>query len=238
MHPVALAIVLALTHGNIPTIGSTHKATLSTHRHHYRRLIFPKTPLRGSHENLLRQNLRVSEDDLERIQDDAQLQELTTKGALVSLPQEKYVEVSPKLPEERRYCRPWTRDFVSDISQKYYAQFHGPIVVTSAVRTVEYQEKLRRHNHNAAPEDGDTASPHLTGATIDIGKRGMSRKQLQWTRDYLLNMQNLGLADVEEEFRQRVFHITVYRDYEAYMQPAAAPATEAATTPAAEPAQK
>jgi uncharacterized protein YcbK (DUF882 family) len=224
--------MLSLTHGNIPSIGSTHH----THLRRVHRFIFPKTPLKGSHESLLRQNLRVHEDDLETIQDDAQLEQLTQNGELVRLPEERYVIVDPKLPDERRFCRPWTRDFVDDFTQKYYATFHAPLVVTSAVRTVEYQEWLRRRNHNAAPEDGDTASPHLTGATIDIGKRGLSRKQLKWTRDYLLNMQNLGLADVEEEFRQRVFHITVYRDYAAYMSPA--PSSQPATASAAAEAQQ
>ena len=232
MHAVALVVMLSLTHGNIPSIGSTHHARLR----HVHRFVFPKTPLKGSHESLLRQNLRVHEDDLETIQDDAQLEQLTQNGELVALPEAQHVMVDPKLPDERRYCRPWTRDFVQDFTQKYYAAFHAPLVVTSAVRTVEYQEWLRRHNHNAAPEDGDTASPHLTGATIDIGKRGLNRKQMKWARDYLLNMQNLGLADVEEEFRQRVFHITVYRDYEAYMSPA--PASSPATTTAADASQK
>jgi hypothetical protein len=232
MHAVVLIFALSLTHGNIPPVMPGHHV-----RHHFRRFIFPNTPLRGSHESLLRQNLRVHQDDLEPIQDDAQLAALTQSGALVSLPEDQYTAIDPKLPSERRYCRAWTRDFVADLSQKYYAQFRTPIMVTSAVRTVEYQEKLRRHNRNAAAEEGDAASPHLTGATIDIGKRGLSRKQLKWTRDYLLNVQNLGLADVEEEFRQRVFHITVYRDYEAYMQPAT-PAPTADTATAAGQQQK
>ncbi len=106
--------------------------------------------------------------------------------------------------------------------------------MTSAVRTVEVQKKLRRHNHNAADIDGDLASPHLTGATIDIGKRGMTKKQLEWCRNYLLEKQNDGNIDVEEEFRQRVFHITVYKDYSLDgAQNAAAPEAE---TPAAQPA--
>ena len=81
MHPIALALILALTHGNIPSIGSTNHQHVVTKRHHRR--IFFYSPVKGSHESLLRQNLRVSEDDLERIQDDAQLEELTRNGELV-----------------------------------------------------------------------------------------------------------------------------------------------------------
>jgi hypothetical protein len=40
------------------------------------------------------------------------------------------------------------------------------------VRTVEYQRRLRMINGNAAAADGDIASPHLTGGTIDIAKQG------------------------------------------------------------------
>src|SRR5205807_4955602 len=65
---------------------------------------------RSSDLSLLRQNLRVSEDDLERIQDDAQLEELTRNGELVGLPQNQFMGVDPKLPEERRFCRPWTKN--------------------------------------------------------------------------------------------------------------------------------
>ena len=61
---------------------------------------------------------------------------------------------------------------------------------------------------------GETASPHLTGAAIDVAKQGFSKKQLKWTRDYLLPLQNDGKLDVAEEFHQRVFHITVYKNYE------------------------
>jgi hypothetical protein len=103
--------------------------------------------------------------------------------------------------------------------------------VNSAVRTVEFQHWLRKRNRNAADLDGDTASPHLTGATIDVSKRWMSRKQLKWMRDYLLAFQTAGMIDVEEEFRQRVFHITVYKAYDAAKL--AQGATPAASEPTA-----
>jgi hypothetical protein len=202
----------------------THIRTRDRHWR-LRRVFIPWSPVRGSRESLLRQNERT--DGLERIQDDDQLAELTQNGSLVELPADSTVGVAGNLPDERRYCRPWTRTFVEDFARDYYDQFHQPLVVTSAVRTVLVQKKLRRHNHNAAEIDGDMASPHLTGATIDIGKRGMTRKQLEWCRNYLLEKQNSGTVDVEEEFRQRVFHITVYKDYDlANTQNAAAPEAE------------
>ena len=34
-----------------------------------------------------------------------------------------------------------------------------------------------------------------------------------WMRNQLLGYQNAGVIDVEEEFHQRCFHITVYKNY-------------------------
>jgi hypothetical protein len=81
------------------------------------------------------------------------------------------------------------------------------------VRTVEYQKHLMRTNGNAAPAVGDVASPHLTGATIDIAKSGLRRSEIYWMRDRLNSLQAEGKIDVEEEFRQSCFHITVYKSY-------------------------
>ncbi|MEO6964684.1 MAG: DUF5715 family protein, partial [Acidobacteriaceae bacterium] len=60
---------------------------------------------------------------------------------------------------------------------------------------------------------GDTASPHLTGQTIDIGKKGMSSHEIAWMRSVLGQLQSSGKLDVEEEFQQACFHISVYETY-------------------------
>jgi hypothetical protein len=169
--------------------------------------------LRGTHDSLVRQNARAEQDSLERIEDDADLQDRIARGFLVRVPESSGLIVNPGLPDDRRYCRPWTADFLADLARAYQAQFHTALIVSSAVRTVEYQKRLMRTNHNAAEAEGDIVSPHLTGATIDIAKSGLSKKQMLWMRNQLLNYQNAGVLDVEEEFRQRCFHITVYKNY-------------------------
>ena len=169
--------------------------------------------LRGTHDSLVRQNARAEQDSLERIEDDADLRDRIARGSLVRVPESGALAVNPALPEDRRYCRPWTANFLTDLSRAHQAQFHSPLVVSSAVRTVEYQKQLMRTNHNAADAEGDIVSPHLTGATIDIAKSGLSRREMQWMRNQLLGYQNAGVLDVEEEFHQRCFHITVYKNY-------------------------
>lgn len=199
------------------------------------RALILSSPVHGTRESLLHQNQMINELQLERIQNDDELQQLILAESLVRLPETRDLEVAQNLPEERRYCRPWTRDFVVDFSQERWEKFHKQTVVTSAVRTAEFQHKLIRRNSNAAAESGEAASPHLSGAAIDIGKRGMTKAELKWARDYLLALQNQGYLDVEEEFRQSVFHISVYRSYDTLGadQPAVADVAPVLTDPSA-----
>ncbi len=170
-------------------------------------------PLRGSMESLVRQNEKTDADNLERIQDDDDLRDRIAHGVLVPVPTSAALTVNQNLPPERRYCRPWTASFLSDLASAHDAEFHSSLEVSSAVRTVEYQKHLMRVNGNAAAAVGDVASPHLTGATIDIAKHGLSRREIYWMRDRLSALQDEGKIDVEEEFRQACFHITVYKSY-------------------------
>jgi Family of unknown function (DUF5715) len=168
---------------------------------------------RPSRESLLRQNEEIDRLALPRIHDDAQLRQLVASGDLVPIEESETLHIDKRLDPSRRYCRPWTRAFLDDLSEAYYQQFHSPIQVNSAVRTVVVQRKLRRHNRNAAPESGETASSHLAGITVDIQRRGMTRQQVQWVEQYLLPLQERGLLEPEEERRQWVFHVAVSGRY-------------------------
>jgi hypothetical protein len=196
--------------------------------------IVAMAPLRGSLESLIRQNEKTNADNLERIEDDVDLESRITSGQLVPVPASAGLAVNPALPDNRRYCRPWTAAFLTDLSRAHQAQFHRAFEVSSAVRTVEYQKHLMRTNHNAAPAEGDVASPHLTGATIDIAKKGLTRNELYWMRNRLDSLQAEGKLDVEEEFRQSCFHITVYKSYIG-AGPAHKPTPQTAPLPVDEP---
>jgi hypothetical protein len=176
------------------------------------RLIVPK-PLRGSHEILVRQNVVADRDGLDRIQDDTDLESMRAQHLVVALPVSRALEVDDRLPADRRYCRPWAAQFLATLARAHYARFHTPLQVNSAVRTVEFQQRLQRTNGNAAPAEGETASPHLTGQAIDIAKHGLSLTEIAWLRGYLLPLVQQGKIDVEEEFQQACFHISVYKKY-------------------------
>lgn len=202
------------------SIAMHHNVTLErsrTSKRHLRHLRW-NPMFRPSHDSLLRQNEEIDRLELPRIADDQELEELKASEALVPIRQSEGLRFDPRLDPARRYCRPWTREFVEDLSQAYYRQFHSQIQVNSAVRTVKVQHKLRRHNRNAAPEQGETASSHLAGVTLDLQRRGMSKAQIRFVERYLFYLKALGLVEPEEERRQWVFHVMVSDHYSDWRQ--------------------
>lgn len=196
-------------------------------------------PLRGSYTSLQRQNQRLEDDGLERIEDQRDLDARIAHRLLVPLPASSSLTVR-QISADRRYCRPWTAYFLSDLARAHQAVFHRPLEVSSAVRTVVYQKRLIQTNGNAAAAEGDVVSPHMTGAAVDLPKDNYSQQELAWMRRYLLAQQQAGAIDVEEEFQQSCFHITVYKSYVPVRLPAAplrpsSPATAAPLRAAAHP---
>jgi hypothetical protein len=192
------------------------------HHHHHplrriRRMLW--NPLfRPSHDSLLRQNEEIDRLQLPRIVDDAQLEELKASGELVPIEASETLRIEPSLDPSRRYSRVWARDFVDDLSQIYYDRFHEQIQLNSAVRTVKVQKKLRRRNRNAAPAEGETASSHLAGITVDLQRRGMTKDQIRFVEYYLFYLNALGLVEPEEERRHWCFHIMVSDRYDEWRQ--------------------
>jgi len=185
--------------------------------HHLRSILW--NPLfRPSHDSLIRQNEEIDRLDLPRIQDDAELEALKDSGALVPIEESESLKIERSLDPSRRFCRPWTRDFVQDLSEAYYREFHAQIQVNSAVRTVTVQRKLRRRNRNAAPAEGDTASSHLAGVTVDLQRRGLTKDQIRFVERYLFYLNALGLVEPEEERRHWCFHVMVSERYNDWRQ--------------------
>jgi hypothetical protein len=177
------------------------------------RLLLTTPPLKGSLASLERQNVKLEAEGLERIEDESDLSNRIAHKLLIPVPVSDALTINPDLPAHHRYCRPWTARFLADLARMHAETFHKPLEVSSAVRTVVYQAHLRQINGNAAPAEGDIVSPHLTGATIDIAKDGLSRQEIGWMRQWLLPLEAAGKIDVEEEFQQACFHITVYKTY-------------------------
>jgi hypothetical protein len=217
-HNSLLAVLLAMVLAQASAFAVTSSTTKTVHpRRHGRRLRW-NPMFKPSHESLLRQNEEINRLLLPRIQDDEELEALKASGALVPIQESESLKIEKHLDPLRRYCRPWTRDFVEDLSEAYYQRFHAQIQVNSAVRTVKVQKKLRRHNRNAAPAEGDTASSHLAGVTLDLQRRGMTKEQIRFMERYLFYLRALDLVEPEEERRHWCFHVMVSDRYGDWRQ--------------------
>jgi len=192
----------------------THRKSSKSLSAHSRRSYYPKfTPVfPGSHDLLVEQNVKLDQQQVQRMNTEYDLVKSEMDNDLVQVNETDALKISDNLLDSRRYCRPWTRDFLEDISQAYYDVFHSPLQVNSLVRTSTQQLYLRRHNRFAAPAFGDTASTHLAGVAVDLSRRGLSNTQYQWIRGYLQPLQHKGLVDPIEE-RQPVLHVVVYQAY-------------------------
>ena len=182
------------------------------HRAHYRHVKWDPV-LKGSIDSMTRQNEEIDRLQLPRIADQEQLLELERTQELVPVLESQSLRWSTGIQADKRYARPWTNQFLQDMSEAYYKEFRTPLQVNSAVRTMEQQQKLRRHNRNAAPETGEHASSHLAGITVDLAKRGLTRSQHQWIETYLKNLRDQGLVEAAEERRQACFHVMVSDRY-------------------------
>ena len=178
--------------------------------------------LKGSPEKLARQN-RVADDyDLTRMDGPAVIRRLVRSGYLVPIPRRGrgfYVDRRLGRGYTRRevltYARPWVKQFLVREGTHFADRFRGArFKVSSLVRTEGYQELLKARNVNAAAGDVDeTRSPHLTGAAVDISKKGMSRRQLAWMRDHLVALQEMGWVIATEEMATNAFHVFVQPDF-------------------------
>ena len=97
---------------------------------------------RPSRESLLRQNAEIDRAELPRIQDDDELEALKASQVLVPIMASEHVRFDPRLDPDRRYCRPWTRDFVEDLADSFYKEFHNSIQINSAYGPSRYKRSF------------------------------------------------------------------------------------------------
>lgn len=209
---ITSSICLLALAAALPTFAASRYTRYRHHRGHVRRVAWNPV-LKGSMDSMVRQNEEIDRLQLPRITDNEQLLELERTEELVQIQETRALHVSPAIQADKRYCRPWCNQFLQDISEAYYREFHVPLQVNSAVRTMEQQHKLRRSNRNAAPEIGEHASSHLAGITVDLAKRGLTRAQHAWIENYLKNMRDQGLVEAAEERRQACFHVMISDRY-------------------------
>ncbi|HVB99154.1 MAG TPA: DUF5715 family protein [Candidatus Dormibacteraeota bacterium] len=159
------------------------------------------------------QNARANEYDLSRMRNDAMIQQFYQDGYLVPVPSNTPSYYLYEIRAPHRYLRPWTKLFLDRLSGEYYARFRQRLRVTSLVRTVSSQIRLGYRNPNAAEATGPNRSSHLTGAALDISKRFMSPRGIEWMRSVLFRLKQAGYVYAIEEFHEPDFHVMVYPTY-------------------------
>lgn len=173
--------------------------------------------LRADSSSQAEQNRLADDDHLSRMQDKAMVARWARLRLLVPVKERTRNFYLHAVPADYRYLRPWALLLLERLSQQFRNRFGRPLRVTSLLRTVSYQKSLARRNANAAPSSGPKASVHLTGACLDISKKGMTRTQQRWVRNVLAQLHNRKYLYAIEEFRQPAFHVLVHRRYEDYV---------------------
>ncbi len=142
---------------------------------------------------------------------DAELDQLVGNGTLVELegPYLELVDVSTP------YVLPVVKQFANRLAFQYASKGCGKLVVTSAVRTIEYQQTL---------ENGSGDSVHPTGMALDLRRNTPQENNNeevfchQWLEDTLLAIEGDRRLDVTLEDHPRHFHVVVVpKEYQAWL---------------------
>ncbi len=140
------------------------------------------------------ENRRADAAGIPRYGDERSMAGDVERRVLVPVP----ITCNKKLPENRRYVRVETADFMLELDTRFHLATGGWLVVNSAVRPATVQKRLARSNRNAAPASGERASSHERGTTFDLSKR-MRRGQLRWLLIQLMCYRSMGKILVIEE---------------------------------------
>jgi hypothetical protein len=165
----------------------------------------------GSKASMAIQNQEIDRLQLPRIVDNEQLHTLEEQNELIKIAENRSIEIAPNIREDRRYLRPWAENFLENMAYEFSRKWNKPLRVNSAVRTMEQQRELRKHNRYAARED---RSSHLAGTTFDLAKRKYTRAQKQWIVNYLYNARQSGYVSAAEE--PYCYHVFVKERYNEY----------------------
>lgn len=173
--------------------------------------------LKGSADSLAWQNKIADEQKLPRVIDDKELEQLKRSGVLVRMPEA--FRIDPRLDQKWQWVLPEAARFLEDLGVQFINHFGRFFKTTSAIRTIARQLEIAKEgNPNAElPEKGPRRTVHTTGATVDISKIDMNEEELKWMRKELLRLEKLQVIEAtEEDFKQKCFHIMVFRTYVGY----------------------
>ncbi len=164
------------------------------------------------------QNAVADRYELTRLADSVQLSAFIASGRLVPIRATDAYVISGSLgemdPAQRRlyaHARPYTKRFLDDVLGEAHQKFGSRYVITSLVRTIEYQRKLCRANGNAiCGLRGWKRSSHLTGASVDISYLRLSALERRWLLKRLRALARARRIAFVREVNQACFHVMVF----------------------------
>src|SRR5215470_19574781 len=92
-------------------------ATVHKSRRAYYRHVKWNPVLKGSRDSMTRQNEEIDRLQLPRIADQQQLMELERTGELVPIEETASLRWSSSIQADKRFARPWTNQFMQDMSE-------------------------------------------------------------------------------------------------------------------------
>lgn len=136
---------------------------------------------------------------------------------LVAIPS-PYVEVVAKeIPADRRFTRPWVRDYITVLARdmhQYFAQ-EGNVSpsllrITSMIRSYEDQAKEVRRGHSPADcRYPFLCSTHTSGSSLDLGLKDVSRQGRAWLEARL----------IADQKARKIFFIIERSHYHVFVLP-------------------
>ena len=187
------------------------------------RFTFIATPLTARAGNLQRENAAATRDNLSRLTSSKMLARFRNAHLLVPVPASARTYYVSGVPGLLHVARPWTKRFIEQLAAAKWRFFGTPLRITGLTRTRAYQKGLIAANGNAAPAHGRLQSTHLTGASVDISKRGLPVPEINWLRTVLWRLTANRVVHAIEEFREPHFHVLVRKRYGAYARTLASP---------------
>ncbi|MEW6130251.1 MAG: DUF5715 family protein [Acidobacteriota bacterium] len=104
------------------------------------------------------------------------------------------------------FIRPEARATILQIAAAYKEKFGRHLPITSLIRTVEYQQRLREVNPNATTRE---IAPHTTGLAFDIYDGWMDATEQTFLMNLIASLESAGSVEALRENRNHIHVFTL-----------------------------
>ncbi|MBI2023427.1 hypothetical protein HYT01_02600 [Candidatus Giovannonibacteria bacterium] len=175
-------------------------------------------PLLASKDSLRLQNEAADNYGIERMQSPDSIGKFYKAGLLVKISRDAayYYADSKEISDGYLYLRPYAREFLELLSEKYFKNFSKKLRLTGLIRDPPRQAAIVGLRQSIASGASlFSRSAHLTGAAMDISRLGMALAEISWMRRELVQWKKADAVEAIEELsgNTNCFHIFVLPDF-------------------------